>query len=148
MSLKETIQTDLLKAMKAKEELKLNALRMVKAAIMKWEVDGEKKEAKDDDVIAILKREIKQRKDSAEQFAAGNRPQMAEKEEAEAKILATYLPAQMAEEQVKKIAEKIIAETGASGAPDFGKVMGMMMKEVKGQADGGVVQKVVKEILA
>jgi len=147
MSLKEQIQKDLLGAMKAGDAVKKDALRMLKAAIMKWEVSGEKKEAKDEDIIPILKKEIKQRQDAAEQFEKGNRPEQAEKEKAEQKILKAYLPEQMPEEEVEKIVKETIEQTGASGPQDFGKVMGAVMGKIKDQADGNVVNQLVKKLL-
>jgi len=148
MSLKEQVQKDLIDAMKAKEEIKLNALRMLKAEIMKFEVAGsEKREAKDEDVIQLIGKQVKQRDDAAQQYKAGNRPELAEKEEKEAEILKNYLPAQMSEEEVKKIVEETIKETGASGKADLGKVMGAIMPKVKGKADGTLVNKIVQDLL-
>ena len=149
MTLKEKLVADLKDAMLAKDEVRVSTLRMLKAAVMKFEVSGtEKKDATDDDIISILKKEVKSRKDSVEQFRAGNREDLAKKEEAELKVLEVYLPEQMSEEQVREIAKKVIAEVGAASPADMGKVMGALMGHVKGKADGGVVNKVVKELLA
>ena len=147
MALKNQIQADLLGAMKAHEEVKLSALRMLKAAIMKFEVSGERKEASDADVLNLVSKEIKSRRDSAEQFKAGNRPEMAEKEEQEIAFLLAYMPPQMSEEDLKKVAVEVIATMGAKSKADLGKVMGAMMGRVKGLADGDMVSKVVKELL-
>lgn len=145
--LKDQIQNDLKEAMKAKDELKLSTLRMMKAEIMKHEVSGANMVADDEVVMAILKRGIKQRKESAEGFEKGGNQVAAQKELAEIKILETYLPEQMSEDEVRKIAEETISQMGTIGPGDFGKVMGAVMGKAKGQADGNVVSKVVKELL-
>jgi uncharacterized protein YqeY len=148
MTLKEQIQKDMIDAMKAKEEIKLGALRMLKAEIMKFEVAGaEKKEAKDEDIIQLIGKQIKQRDDAAEQYKAGNRPELAEKEEKEAEILKKYLPAQMSTEEVKKIIEETIKEVGATSKADLGKVMGAIMPKVKGKADGKLINQIVQQLL-
>ena len=148
MTLREKINSDLLNAMKAKEEIKVGALRMLKAAIMKFEVSGaEKKDATDDEVIQIIKKEVKQRKDSIDAYTKGGRAELAAKEAAEMKILEAYLPAQMSEEEVKKVVSQVISQTGATSKADFGKVMGAVMAQAKGKADGQMVSKVVGGIL-
>lgn len=147
MTLKEKINADLLTAMKAKEEVKLGALRMLKASIMKFEVSGDKKmEATDDSVLQIIGKEVKQRKDSIEAYKKGGREDLAVKEEAEMKILQSYLPAQMSEEELKTLISRTISQTGAT-VKDFGKVMGTVMAQAKGKADGGTVTRLVKEML-
>lgn len=148
MALKHKIQADMIAAMKAKEELKVSALRMLKAAILKFETSGDRKEATDEDVLMLIGKEVKQRKDAAEEFRKGNRPEMAEKEEQEMAILQVYLPAQMGEEELRTIIKEVIAQTGASSKADMGKVMGALMPKVRGKADGGVVNKLVGEMLA
>jgi hypothetical protein len=147
MALKHQIQQDMMNAMKAHEELKVSALRMLKAAVLKFEVSGERKEATDQDVLTIIGKEIKSRRDSAEQFRKGDRPAMAEKEEREIEVLLAYMPPQMSEEELKKVAKEVIDSMGASSKADLGKVMGAMMGKVKGLADGDVVSKVVRELL-
>jgi len=146
VGLKEKIDEDIKSAMRAKEELKLSALRMVKAAIGNAEI-AKKKSFIDEDVFAILQTAVKQRKDSAEQFRAGNRPELAEKETAEIKILEAYLPTQLGEQELRELVAKVVSETGAVGAKDTGKVMGKLMPLVKGKADGGLVNRLVREIL-
>lgn len=147
MILKERIHTDLLNAMKAKEEMKLGALRMLKAAIMKFEVSGDKKvEATDENVLQIIGKEVKQRKDSIDAYRKGSREDLANKEEAEMKILQAYLPAQMNEEELKSLISQAISQTDAT-AKDFGKVMGTVMAQAKGKADGQTVTRLVKEML-
>ena len=149
MSLKNQIQEDLINAIKAKEETKVSALRMLKAEIMKFEVSGgTKKEATDEDIISLIQKQVKQRKDSEEQFRNGGREDMADKEAAEAKILSAYLPEQMSEEEVRKIVQTTIQEVGATSKADMGKVMGAVMPKIKGKADGKLVNKLVMELLS
>lgn len=144
--LKEQIIADLTTAMKAREELKLSVLRMLKADIMKYEVSGADKVATDEVVIDLIKRGIKQRKDSILGFRQGGNEEAAQKELDEIKILEVYMPEQMGEDEVKKIVAEVIGQMNA-GPGDFGKVMGGAMVKTKGQADGGLVNKVVKELL-
>lgn len=147
MILKEKINADLLDAMRSKEEIRLVALRMLKTSIMKFEVAGDKKiEATDENVLQIIGKEVKQRKDSIDAYRKGGREDLAAKEEAEMKILQTYLPAQMSEDELKSLISQTISQTGAT-AKDFGKVMGTVMAQVKGKADGQTVTGLVKEIL-
>src|SRR3989339_814584 len=148
MALKEKITADLKEAMLAHDEIRVSTLRMLKAAVMKFEVSGtEKKEATDDDVMSMIKKEVKSRKDSYDQFMAGNREDLAKKEQAEMKILEVYMPEQMSEEQVREIASQVVAQVGATSMADIGKVMNVLMGKVKGKADGGVVNRVAKEQL-
>lgn len=148
MALKDKIHADLLAAMKAKEETKTGALRLLKAAVMKFEVSGDKKkDATDEEALQIIGREVKQRKDSIEAYRKGGRDDLAVHEEAELRILQAYLPAQMSEEELKKVVSQMISQTGASSKADFGKVMGAVMTQVKGKADGQMVSKVVGELL-
>lgn len=149
MSLKETVQENLITAIKAKEEIKVSTLRMLKAEIMKFEVSGgAKKEATDDDVLAIVQKSLKQRKDAAEQFRKGDRQELADKEDKEAEILAKYMPEQMGEDEVKAIVAEAISQVGASSKEDMGKVMGAVMPKVKGKADGKLVNQVVMQLLS
>jgi len=147
MSLKDQIYTDLTEAMKAKDELKTSALRMLKAEIMKYEVSGADKESTDEVVTGIIQKQVKQRKDSEQQFRDGDRTEMAEKEAKEAEILMAYLPEQMSEDEVRKIVEEGIAQSGASSKADMGKVMGAIMPKLKGKADGKLVNQIVMQLL-
>lgn len=147
-SLRAKIQADLNEALKAKEETRVSALRMLKAAIMKFEVAGaQKKEASDEETLQVIGKEVKQRKESIEAFRKGNREDLASKEEAEMKVLQAYLPEQMSEEELKKIIQEAIAQVGAQGKGDFGKVMGALMPRVKGRAEGNLVSSLVKALL-
>ena len=145
MTLKEQIVTDMTAAMKARAP-ELDTLRMLKADIMKYEVSGADKETTDEVVLDIIKRSIKQRKEAAEGFEKGGNTQSMQKELDEIKILEEYMPEQMSEDEVKKIVQETIDQMGA-GPADFGKVMGAVMGKVKGQADGGLVNMLVKELL-
>lgn len=145
MTLKEQIIADMTAAMKARGP-ELDALRMLKADIMKYEVSGADKVATDEVVLDILKRSVKQRKEAAEGFEKGGKPEMAEKEMAEIKVFEKYMPEQMTEDQVRAVAQEVISQLSA-GPTDFGKVMGMVVSKTKGQADGNMVSKVVKELL-
>lgn len=146
MTLKEQIIKNMIEAMKAKNELTLSVLRMLKADIMKYEVSGADKVATDEIVIDLIKRGIKQRNEASEGFKKGGNEVSAQKELDEIKILEKYMPEQMGEDHVKEIVKQTISEMGATPA-DFGKVMGAVMSKVKGQADGNVVSKCVKELL-
>ncbi|MBN2087686.1 GatB/YqeY domain-containing protein [Candidatus Peregrinibacteria bacterium] len=143
--LKEQIIADMIAAMKSKYP-SLETLRMLKADIMKYEVSGKDMVATDDVVLDICKRSIKQRKEAAEGFIKGGKTELAEKEMSEIAYFEKYMPEQMSEDEVKKIASEVISQMNATQS-DFGKVMGAVMGKCKGQADGNVVSKVVKELL-
>lgn len=146
--LKEQIQKDMLEAAKKHDQLTLDTLRMLKAAIIKFETSGKEKiEANDEQVQQTINKEIKSRKDSVEQFRAGNREEMAKKEESEIKILEKYLPEQLSETELRGIIQEVITQTGATAKSDLGRVMGALMPRVKGKADGGLVNRIVQEIL-
>ncbi len=147
MSLKDQIQKDLIENMKAKNEAAVGAIRMLKTSIMKFETAGEAKTANDEEIIQLVNKEIKQRKDSIEQFEKGNRPELAAKEKAEMAFLEKYMPAQMSEDEIKAIIKEGMAATGASTKADLGKLMGAIMPKVKGKADGGLVNRLVQSML-
>lgn len=148
MSLKNQIQQDLLNAMKAHEDVKVSALRLLKSAVMKFEVAGKEKiEATDLDIIKIIKKEAKQRKDSIEQFTQGGRDDLIAQEQAELDILEAYLPAMLTEGQLRLIVEEVVKQAGASSMSEMGKVMGMVMAKVGADADGAVVKSIVQEVL-
>lgn len=148
MSLKEQLTEDMKTAMKAKEEGKqrLGVIRMVRGAIRQVEIDG-KKELADEDIIAIISKEVKQRRDSIEEFKKGGRTDLVEQNEAEIAILMEYLPKQLTEEEVRELVKEAVAESGATTAKEMGKVMKVLMPKVKGKADGKLVNNLVKEFL-
>lgn len=147
MTLKEQIEKDFTEARKAKNELVVSILSMLRAAVLNAEIAGGRKEFKDDDVVKVINSEVKKHKDSIADYEKGGRVDLVSKEKAEMDILAKYLPAELPEEELKKIVEEKIGELGAVGPGDFGKVMGAVMKAAGGRAGGDAVSKMVKEFL-
>ena len=147
MGLFETINTDIKKAMLAKEKEKLEALRAVKAAFMVAKTEKGNSELTEDKEITIVQKLVKQRLDTAEVYKQNNRPELAEKEEKEAAIISVYLPKQLSEEEITAEVKAIIEQTGASSMKDMGKVMGMASKKLAGKADGKIISGIVKQIL-
>ncbi len=146
MTLTEKIIDDIKKAMKAKEANKLSILRMIKSTIKNKEIDkGDS--LSDDDVQAVLRTFVNRAKDSIEQFSGAGRTELAEKEKEELLIIQEYLPKQLDEDSIKIMVKEAISETGASGPKEMGKVMKTVMAKTKGQADGKLVNKLVKEML-
>lgn len=151
MSIKEQIFSDLKEAMKAKDKERLQVLRSLKAKLMEKEIEertGGDAELSDESALQVLTKAAKQRKESIEQFENGGRDDLAEKEKSELEIIEAYLPEMMSEDEVRKIVKEKIAQLGASGPQDMGKVMGPLMGQLKGKADGSVVSRLVKEELA
>ena len=148
--LKDQLHDDLTTSMKARDALRTSTLRMVLTAITNAEVSGkEVRELSDDDVITVRGSEAKKRREAAEAIAEGNRPELADKERAEAEILAEYLPAQLTAEEIGVIVTAAVESTGSAGEgmKAMGKVMGVVSPQVKGKADGGVVAAEVKRQL-
>jgi len=143
MTIREKITEDMKAAMKARESDKLGAIRLLQAALKQKEVD-ERVELTDDLVLAIIEKMLKQRRDSIEQFTAGNRPDLVAKEEFEVGVLSAYMPAQLSEAEVDAILAGVIAETGATSAKDMGKVMNALRPRVAGRADMGRLSGLVK----
>lgn len=147
MSLKQRLTDDMKTAMKAGEKDRLAAIRLINAAIKQKEVD-ERVEMDDARVIAVLEKMVKQRKDSIEQYDKAGRDDLAAIERAELAIIGQYLPEKMGEAEIKAAIEAAIAETGASGPADMGKLMGVLKPRLAGQADMGEVSKLIKQRLA
>jgi len=147
--MKQQLRDELKKAMLARDAVKTSVLRMLLSAIQYFEIKkgGAGYEATDEDVLIVIAKEAKQHKDSIEQFSAGGRQDLVDKEKKELEILQAYLPAQMGEEEIRKLVIDAIKQTGASSPNDMGKVMGALMSKVKGKADGGLVSKIVREKL-
>ncbi|RZO84626.1 MAG: GatB/YqeY domain-containing protein [Oceanococcus sp.] len=143
MSLRARIQDDIKTAMRAREQDKLATLRMLSAAIKQREVD-ERVELADGDVLSLVEKLIKQRRDAAKQYDDGGRPELAEKEVAEAALLEVYLPAQLSDDELAALVDSCITEAGAAGPQDMGKVMGLIKPRAAGQADMGKVSQLVK----
>lgn len=147
--LKDKIQEDLKQAMLSKDEARLSTIRMLKSALQYFEIQkgGAGYSATDEDVIEVVGREIKKRKESIELYEKGNRPELAEKEKIEMELLQTYLPEQLTEDEIRKLIDEAISNSGASTIQDMGKVMGALMPKTKGKADGSLVSSIVKEKL-
>lgn len=148
--LKQQLKNELKDSMLAKQELRTSVLRMLLSAITYYEIQkgGAGYEATEEDVLAVIDKQVKQRKDSIEQYKNANRPELAEKEQKEMEMLIVYLPKQMSEEEIKKNVEDTIKQTGAKTASDMGKVMSAIMPKTKGKADGSLVSKIVREQLS
>ena len=162
--LKEKIQKDLNSALKEKKELEVSVLRLLLSAIFnkekekRYKLSKEKPELKeeelekeseltDEKVIDVISSEIKKRKESILEVEKGKRPELVEKEKKELEILEKYLPEQLSEEEIKKLAKEVIEKIGATGPKNIGKVMAELMPKIKGKADGTLVSKIVKELL-
>jgi len=148
MSLQEKIQSDIADAMRTKDTLKLGVLRMMKSAVKNKEV--EKMKALDEpEVLTVFNTLVKQRKDSVDQFRKGGREELAQKEEAEIKVIESYLPAAASDDDLRRAIEEAIQETGAASMKDMGKVMKATQARLAGKtADGARVSQMVKEKLA
>ncbi len=149
MTIHKQIKDSIKEAMVAKDTLKLTTLRGVQAAIMNEMVAKKStaEEMSDEDTLAIIRKLVKQRKDSIEQFTKGNRMDLVESEKSEMEILEKYLPQMMSREDVKKVVEQKIAEAGAVDKTKMGQFMGSIMKDLKGKADGMVVKEVIEELI-
>ena len=148
MALEQQIQKDIMEAMKAHDESRLNATRGIKSEILLAKTSGAEHELSDADVLKIIQKLVKQRKESAELYTQGNRPELAEKELAELKVMEAYLPKALSEDEVRNILKEVVAEVGATSPKDMGKVMGAATKKLAGQADGRLISTIVKELLA
>ena len=149
MSIKETLKADLTEAIRSSDKVVSGTIRMVLTAITNEEVSG--KEARvltDDEIITVLSREAKKRREAAEEFAKAGRTDKAAEEKAEGEVIAKYLPAQLSEEDIKKLIAAAVASTGAAGPADMGKVMGAIKPQIAGKADGSLVSSLVKAALA
>lgn len=147
--LKQQLRDELKQSMLAKDIVKTSVLRMVISAIGYFETNkgGAGYEATDEDVLAVIQKEVKQHRDSIEQFEKAGRVELVEKETAELEILKKYLPEQMGEGDVRVLVKQVLELTQASSMADMGKIMGALMPKLKGKADGGLVGKIVKEEL-
>jgi uncharacterized protein YqeY len=143
MSLREKINEDMKVTMKARDAEKLSAIRLLQAALKQKEVD-ERITLSDSDVLGIIDKMLKQCRESIEQYRAGNRPDLVAKEEFEVNVLQAYMPAQLSDAEVMKIMDDVIAQTGAQGARDMGKVMNTLRPLVAGRADMGKLSGLVK----
>lgn len=147
---KQALQEELKQAMLARDELKTSVLRLLLSALNYYEIQkgGAGYEATKEDVLAVLQKEAKQRKESIEQFKNAGRQELVDKETKELEILQKYLPEQMSEDEIREIVKETIREIGTTAVADMGKVMGALMPKTKGKADGSIVSKIVKEELS
>ena len=149
MGLKEKLQSDLTEAIRSRNELVSGTIRMVLTAITNEEVAGkEAKTLSEDEVIAVLSREAKKRREAAEAFADAGRADKAATEKAEGEVITSYLPAQLSDDELNALIADAIAKSGAAGPQDMGKVMGILKPQITGKADGGKVSAAVKSALA
>jgi len=163
--LKEKIQEDIKTAMRSGEQLAVSTLRMLAASITSKEKEKRYKASKqspeineeqlvkesqlaDEEIIETISSEVKKRRDSVTAYEKGNRPELAQKEKDEIIILQKYLPEQLSEEDIRKIASQAISKTGAKEMKDMGKVMAELSPQIKGKADGSIVSKIIKELLS
>lgn len=147
--LKDKIQNDLKESMLAKQEIRTSTLRLLISSIQYFEIQkgGAGYSATDEDVIDVVGREIKKRKESIEMFERGGRQELADKEKKEEEILKTYLPEQLTNEEIEKLVDDVISKTGASEISDMGRVMGILSPQIKGKADGSTVSSLVRKRL-
>ena len=146
MPLIEKLQNDMKQALKSRDALRLSTIRLVLSSVGYARID-KGRELTDDDVLEVLARAAKQRKETIEAAEQGGRLDVAEKERAELEIINEYLPKQLTEDEVETLARQIAAEVGAAGIKDMGKVMGPLMQRTRGQADGKLAGKVVERVL-
>ncbi len=147
MGLREKIPQDLKEALRGKRELELSVLRMLQSSIKNKEIEKQKKELSDEEVIEVVGAEVKKRKEAAAEFEKVNRQEAADKEKAEIEILMKYMPAQLSEDEIRARVKKAVTEAGADGIKDLGKVMKIIIPALKGKADGAVVNRIVREEL-
>lgn len=141
MNLNDQIEKELIEALKAHNDIKSSTLKLLKSSIKNKEI-ALKKELNGSEIIEIISKEIKQRKDSIQQYLKGHRSDLAQKEEKEIKVLEKYLPTQLSEEELTNIIKEVINDIGATSIKDLGKVMSSVMPQVKGKTDGSQVNKI------
>ena len=146
MTLMEKLLSDMKEAMKSKDSLKLGTIRSVIAAVKNQEIDL-RKDLDEEDVLTIVSREVKKRKEAASLYKKGRRPELEDKEIQEMKILQTYLPEQVSEGDLRQRIQQVIEETGAEGMKDFGKIMKTLVPEFKGKADNALIKELASEFL-
>lgn len=148
MTLEQQVQEDIKQAMKAKDTVAMNATRAIKGQILLFKTsEGGSKEVTDGDILNMIRKLVKQRKEAAEQYTAAGRQELADNELAEASVLEKYLPKQLSVDEVKAKVQEIISQVGATSIKDMGKVMGAANKALAGLSDGRTISTVVKELL-
>lgn len=148
MNLKESLMDDLKRAIKEGDERRKSTIRLVRAAIVNAEIERYHQELDDEGVLAIIAKEAKKRRESIAEFAKGGWQDLVDQEEAELQILLEYLPKQMTKEEIVAIAQQVIEEVGATGPAQMGEVMRRLMPQLKGRADGRLVNQIVTRLLA
>ncbi len=149
MTLEQQVQEDIKQAMKAKDTVAMNATRAIKGQILLFKTsEGGSKEVTDGDILNMIRKLVKQRKEAAEQYTAAGRQELADNELAEAAVLEKYLPKQLSADEVKARVQEIIAQVGATSIKDMGKVMGVASKALAGLSDGRAISAAVKELLS
>jgi uncharacterized protein YqeY len=143
MSLSKQLNEAMKEAMRAKDSLRLNTIRQIRTSVKNKEID-ERRELDDQEIIGVISMLVKQRKESAQLYREGARPELAEKEEQELAVLQEFLPAQLGEEEIRSIIEEAVTETGAASVKDMGKVMKVVTGRTLGRADGRLVSELVK----
>lgn len=146
MSILDTLQNDMKLAMKNKDQLTLSTIRLVKSSVSYAQIE-KGRELTDDEVMAVIMKEAKQRRESIDAAKAGGREDIAEQEGAELNVLQRYLPEQLSEDEIEAIVREIVSEVGAADIKDRGKVMGPVMQKTRGRADGKLVNQVVEKVL-
>jgi uncharacterized protein len=146
MDLKKKLEADYRQAMKAGDKLKVSTIRLVLAGVKNEEID-KRAELSEEEMLTVLAREARKRKESIEEFGKGGRQDLVDKEQRELTIIEEYMPEQLSEDEVSDLIDKVIAEVGATSAGDLGKVMGKLMPQLKGKADGKKVNQIVRERL-
>ncbi len=147
MGLKERLREDMKEALKAKDKVKLSTIRMINSLIKNAEIE-KRGELTDEEIVQLLMKYAKQRRESIEMYEKGGRQDLVEKEKAELTVVESYLPKQMTKEEIREIVKEAIEETGASSLKDIGKVMKVVMPKVRGRADGSLVNKIVRDLLS
>lgn len=147
MSLKERLMSDLKDAMREGDQIRKDAIRMVRAAVKNKEIELQQ-EISDEKVIEIISQEVKRRKEAIEMFEKGGRDDLVEREKAQLEILLAYMPEQMSREEIKEVVQEIVEDMNATSIRQLGPVMGRAMEELKGRAEGNVVNEVAREILS
>ncbi len=147
MDLKAKLNQDLKEALKAKDEVKLRTVRMLLAAIKNFEVE-KMGPATDEEIFQIMSKEIKKRQEAIEMYEKGGRPDLAQAEKQEIEVIQSYMPNQLSEEEIRELARKVISEMNLKSPKDVGTAMKVIMPQVKGRADGKLVNKIVSELLS
>ncbi len=147
MGIKERLMEDMKEALRSKDKIRLSTIRMINSLIKNAEID-KRGELTEEEIVQLLRKYAKQRKEAIEMYEKGGRQDLVEKEKRELEIVESYLPEELSEEEIRKLVREVIEEVGASSPKDLGKVMKVVMPKVKGRADGSLVNRIVREMLS